>query len=207
MGHQLESTASTRELPRLLIADPDRDTRELYGDWFRQNGYDVVQAANGRDALEKGLAGRLSLVITEAWLPQVDGFALCQQLRQHPDTSAVPIIIVTADARPAALDRAFRAGANVVLVKPVTPDDVFNDALLTIRLARELDERRNTVLEPGSLPPPLLNCPECGSVLRSQYSYVDVADDYRQQRDHYRCPGCARHFEYGHAARKLRETG
>jgi CheY-like chemotaxis protein len=164
------------EMPRLLIADPDRDTRELYGDWFRQNGYDVVEAANGRDALEKAFAGRLSLVITETWLPQVDGFALCQQLRQHPDTSAVPIIIVTADARKAALDRAFRAGANVVLVKPVTPDDVFNDALLTIRLAQELDAR-NTVLEPGSLSPPSLNCPECGSTLRCQYSYVDVADD------------------------------
>jgi CheY-like chemotaxis protein len=203
----LESAASIRELPRLLIADPDRDTRELYSDWFRQNGYDVVQASNGRDALEKALATRLSLVITETWLPQVDGFALCQHLRQRPETSGVPIIIVTADARPAALDRAFRAGANVVLVKPVTPDDVFNDALLTIRLAQELDDRRNTVLEPGSLAPPQLDCPECGSALRCQYSYVDVADDYRQQRDHYRCPGCARHFEYGHAARKLRETG
>jgi len=161
----LESAASIRELPRLLIADPDRDTRELYSDWFRQNGYDVVQAANGRDAVDKALTTRLSLVITETWLPQVDGFALCQQLRQRPETSAIPIIIVTADARPAALDRAFRAGANVVLVKPVTPDDVFNDALLTIQLARELEKRGNRVLESASSSPPQLNCPECGSTL------------------------------------------
>ena len=203
----MEPAATTPGLPRLLIADPDRDTRELYSHWFRQNGYDVVHAANGRDALEKALATRLSLVITETWLPQLDGFALCQQLRQHPETSAVPIIVVTADARRDALDRAFRAGANVVLVKPVSPDDVFNDALTSIRLAKELDERGNAVFESGSVSPPLLTCPKCGETLRCQYSFVDVADDYRQQKDHYRCPGCGRQYEYGHAAMKLRETG
>jgi DNA-binding response OmpR family regulator len=67
---------------RLLIADADTDTRALYHEAFRV-GWDCVEASDGRDALAKALTRTPTLVITELYLPELDGFALCEILRRN----------------------------------------------------------------------------------------------------------------------------
>ena len=107
---------------RILIADVDEDTRDLYRESLRSTGCDVVDAADGRAALVSALTHRPSLVITETRLPIFDGFELCEVLRRDWQTSSVPILVVTGEARKSELDRARKAGADSVLIKPVTPD-------------------------------------------------------------------------------------
>lgn len=111
-------------VPLVLIADADDDTRALYRRAFESAAYDVTEAADGREALTKALVRRPALIVTELVLPRVDGFALCEILRSDRETANLPILIVTADARPAQLTRACRAGASTVLVKPVAIDSV-----------------------------------------------------------------------------------
>jgi CheY-like chemotaxis protein len=191
---------------RVLIVDADRDSRELYAIWFRHNGYDVVEAANGPDALEKAIATPIALLITETWLPQLDGFALCERLRSRPATRTLPILIVTADARSAVLDQACRAGADVVLVKPASPGEVFNHALRVLQRT-PINDRQKTELEAGpvSTPPPS-SCPECGQPLDHLHSVLHVSADHTEQRHHYSCRRCGRKY-HGPTSGKLHETG
>src|ERR1700687_3255837 len=108
-------------IPRILIVDANDDTRELYRESFQLSGCHVVEASDGREALTEALVSPPSLVVTEISLPFLDGFALCEILRRDRATAAIPILVVTA-APPAAMDRARRAGADMVLPNPPTPD-------------------------------------------------------------------------------------
>src|SRR3979409_825339 len=98
-------------IPRVIIADPDEDTRLPYCEWFQSEGWDIVQAPDGRDALVQALIKPPALVITELHLPFIDGCALCDLLRRDRLTRSVPILVVTTETRIAELTRARRAGA------------------------------------------------------------------------------------------------
>lgn len=111
---------------RVLVADPDADTRALYQMALPVAGCEVTEASDGREALTKALVEPPSLIISELRLPLVDGYALCEILRRDAATRSVPILIVTADARATERDRIRKAGANAVLVKPVPPDAVLS---------------------------------------------------------------------------------
>jgi CheY-like chemotaxis protein len=186
----------------VLIADPDRDSRDLYGEWFQANGFDVVEAANGREALARVIERAPSLVVTETWLPQVDGVELCHELRQRNATSEVPIIVVTADATRTTVERAHRAGANVVLVKPADLQALEN-ALFSVRLEAQLKravaERRDSGTPANA---PALPCPTCGRDL--EYEFVHGADADGETWERYSCRQCGHHIEYGRTTRKLR---
>ena len=117
----------------------------MYAHWFAHRLFDVIEAANGQEALAKALTSPPALVITETWLPNLDGFALCERLRHHATTSAVPVLFVTSDARPTTVDHAWRAGASAVLIKPATPDEVLREARLL--LLRGYVERRRAAPE------------------------------------------------------------
>ena len=115
--------------PRVLVADADTDTRSLYRLSFTDAGCDVIEAADGRDALVTALVRAPALLVTELRLPFIDGAALCGILRRDRQTANVPILVVTSEMRPTELDRVRRIGANAVLVKPATPDIILSTAL------------------------------------------------------------------------------
>ena len=113
---------------RVLVVDPDPDTRGLYQTALPLAGVEVIEASDGREALTKALVEPPTLIISELRLPLVDGCALCEILRRDAATRSVPILIVTADARAAREDRIREAGADAVLVKPA-PSDVILSAM------------------------------------------------------------------------------
>jgi two-component system chemotaxis response regulator CheY len=120
---------------RILIVDPDADTRSLYRAFVQLAGGDVVEASDGRDALVKALMHPPALVMTETRLPIIDGFALCEGLRRDVMTRAVPILVVTGDTGPAVLERARTAGADATLVKP-SLDAVLSEIRRLLQLPR-----------------------------------------------------------------------
>jgi CheY-like chemotaxis protein len=133
------TTAAAKQ--SILVVDADDDTRALYRESFAIAGCDVVEASDGREALTEALARPPALVITETRLPFIDGYALCEILRRDRATADVPILVVTAEARPADVDRARRAGANAVLVKPTTPDILVNETRRLLAQSRHLRRR------------------------------------------------------------------
>jgi len=211
-----------RRIPRILIAEPDHDTRLLYRDLFQSVGFDVVDAIDGREAMVNALSVRPSVVITELRLPVFDGFALCDVLRRDSLTKTVPIVVVTAESRAAELDRAHTTGADVVLLKPVTPEALLRDIDRLLeepgpprgsseastrsasgRTLKNSFDRVTTTAPPRQ--PPDLWCPSCDRLLNYQRSFVGgVSEHQSEQWDEYECPGNCGLFEYRQRTRKVR---
>ena len=91
---------------------------------FTRVGCHVILVSDGRDALTKALARPPSLLVSETGLRFLDGYALCEILRRARATAAIPIVVVTADGRPAEMDRARDAGADIVVAQPTTPQHI-----------------------------------------------------------------------------------
>lgn len=119
---------------RVVLADADRDTRDLYEEYLTLRGWTVETAATGEEAAFLCETRRPDIVLTEVALPGVDGIALCQRVRSTPGCDALPILVLTGVSHPHYLVRAKVAGANRVLIKPAPPDVV--DAELTHMVQR-----------------------------------------------------------------------
>jgi len=211
-------------VPKLvLLAEPSVDTFALYKTYLVPRRYVVEHALTGPEALAKAIADPPDVVIIETQLPIIDGFALCALLRDDPKTRRVPIVMIAADGRPLELDRARRAGATVVVVKPCAPDALFAalarideqppvpsdthavaSAVTTHARAKSRRyERYRTTTPPQA--PPALRCPQCDSALHYEQSYVGgVTQNFPEQWDQFRCPSGCGIFQYRHRTRSLR---
>jgi CheY-like chemotaxis protein len=139
------SRALAPPTPSILIVDTDTDTRAFYRQSLARGGYDVVmEASDGRDALVQALAHRPALVITEIRLPFIDGYALCELLRRDGATANVPIVVITSEARPAQIGRAQQSGADVVLVKPTTLENILVETRRLLAHAEAIRARAAT---------------------------------------------------------------
>jgi two-component system, OmpR family, phosphate regulon response regulator PhoB len=105
----------------VLLAEDDPDIRHLVAFKLGRAGLAVLEAADGRSALELARRTPPDLVVLDVRLPQLSGIEVCRELRAGPRTSDVPIIMVTAGARPQDMEQAYAAGATDYVVKPFSP--------------------------------------------------------------------------------------
>jgi CheY-like chemotaxis protein len=97
----------------------------MYAEWLTQAGFNVNQAHNGLQALERALETVPDIVVTDLNIPGIDGFELTRRLKNDPRTRAIPIVAVTGYAAfQADPGRAIRAGCDTVLGKPCSPEDL-----------------------------------------------------------------------------------
>jgi DNA-binding response OmpR family regulator len=110
--------------PRVLIVDDDPDLVELLRLALADAGYSARTVASGEDALRKALRAPPDLVVLDLLLPGINGFSVCQELRRHPATSAIPILMIT--ALPGQFPRlvGVEAGADAYLNKPFRMEDL-----------------------------------------------------------------------------------
>lgn len=126
---------------RILVADHHDDTRMLYKECLKPVCDEIDEATDGREALAKMMARPTDLLVTEIRLPGIDGYTLCDLLRRDAATATMSIVVVTAEVFPADLDRARRAGADSVLVKPCLPHVLLEEVRRLIVHSRELRQR------------------------------------------------------------------
>ena len=106
----------------VLIADDDRDIVRFVALNLRLEGFEVVVADNGQDALDTAISARPALVLLDTMMPRMDGYEVCSRLRdQRPDT---PVIMLTAKSLDADRAMAFTAGADDWVTKPFDPADL-----------------------------------------------------------------------------------
>jgi DNA-binding response OmpR family regulator len=131
---------------RILIADDDIDALRLVGLALERQGYEIVAAATGQQAVQKAIELQPAAIILDVSMPDMDGLAVATQLREHPATESIPILMFTAHA--AVNDRiaGFQAGATEYLTKPIRPRDLLArvDALVQEqpRVREELESGR-----------------------------------------------------------------
>jgi CheY-like chemotaxis protein len=110
--------------PLVLLAEDDRDSREMYALALELAGFRTAQAENGAEALNQ--VARLSpdVIVTDLNLPGVDGYELCARLKGDPRTQGVPVLALTGRSLATDVERARQAGCVRVLVKPFAPDEL-----------------------------------------------------------------------------------
>src|ERR671927_825407 len=100
---------------RILLVDDEQAVQTLLSYPLRKDGYEVVSAATGHEALERFRDGEFDLVVLDIMLPEVDGFQVCRELRAR---SAVPIIMLTAKAEEFDKVLGLELGADDYITKP-----------------------------------------------------------------------------------------
>jgi CheY-like chemotaxis protein len=89
-------------MPTILIAEDELSIAALLRDTLEDEGYAVVLAQNGHEALKLLGATRPALVLTDVMMPLLDGFALCSAIQAHPEYQAIPVILMSAISEPSA---------------------------------------------------------------------------------------------------------
>ena len=103
---------------RILVADDDADVRNLVTDLLQIEGYDVVQAHDGMEALAKLKKERFDLLITDVHMPRLEGPQLIKILRTSQEHKNQPIMVLSSEGMIATLNEVFELGALAYLPKP-----------------------------------------------------------------------------------------
>src|SRR3954470_5552978 len=123
---------------RVLVAADDDVIRQLITVNLELEAFEVIPAVDGQDALDKVKDAQPDVVTLDVMMPRVDGWAAASRLRADPDTSHVKVILLSARAQEADLQRGERIGVDAYLTKPFDPDELID---LVRRLMGEAGER------------------------------------------------------------------
>ena len=111
---------------RVLIVEDYADVREMYAMFLSENGFEVIEAADGFQAMAilQGTLLPFDLAIMDLGLPRLSGIDVIRRLRAEPRTATLPIVCVTGHAGAKPRADALAAGADLVLAKPCLPEDL-----------------------------------------------------------------------------------
>lgn len=102
----------------VLVVDDEPDGQRLLSIMLEKEGFQVVTASGGSDAMSKALANPPDVAVLDVMMPDMDGYQLCRRFRESPRLSRVPILILTARAQPVDRAASMRAGADAYISKP-----------------------------------------------------------------------------------------
>jgi two-component system, chemotaxis family, chemotaxis protein CheY len=106
---------------RVLTVDDSVSVRQMVTFTLKGAGYEVMEAVDGQDGLDKAKARQVDLVLTDQNMPKMDGLSLIQSLRALPQYKSAPILMLTTESSDAMKSQGKAAGATGWLVKPFDP--------------------------------------------------------------------------------------
>ena len=138
---------------KILIAEDDRELRQLFEHVLIKNGYSVRGVSDGKEALDAMEEEYFNLIISDIMMPVMDGYTLVRSLREAGDTT--PVLMITAKDAFDDMRLGFLSGSDDYMVKPVNVNEMVLRVGALLRRAQMINERRqtigNTVLECDSL--------------------------------------------------------
>ena len=105
-------------MTKILVVDDDSHIRELVGVFLRNEGFDIIEAVDGVDALSKLETNKVDMVILDVMMPNMDGWQLCFELRKYYD---LPLLMMTVKGETSQKVKGFELGTDDYLVKPFDP--------------------------------------------------------------------------------------
>jgi DNA-binding response OmpR family regulator len=116
--------SATDTTPLVLVVDDDPDILDLVRYRLERSGYAVATASDGLEAVR--LAGELrpALAVLDVMMPSLNGFEVTRRLRAEPETSRIPVILLTARAQEEDVQEGFASGADDYLRKPFSPREL-----------------------------------------------------------------------------------
>ena len=119
---------------KILVVDDEQDFLDFVKLRLESNGYTVITALDGEEALFVFKKERPDLVLLDILMPKFDGFKVCQEIKKDPLSSHIPVLMLTAKDRALDIKQAKHVGANGYIVKP------FDAATLLFNIKEQLDK-------------------------------------------------------------------
>ncbi len=121
-------------MKRILVIDDDARLRAHYTELLRLEGYEIIEARNGREGVERAKADAPDLVICDITMPEMNGHRVLETLRGEPKTAHLPFVFLTGWSEQEDIRTGMNLGADDYLTKPVVPDELL--AAVRARLRR-----------------------------------------------------------------------
>ena len=125
-GNLMEVNEMKNNKPKILIVDDSKNIRKLVSVVLGEKNYEMYEAANGLDALEKVRIYSPDVVILDIVIPSVNGLEVCRQIKSDPKTQRTSVIFLTSEATYEAREKAHEVGAEIYMTKPFEPKDLRN---------------------------------------------------------------------------------
>jgi DNA-binding response OmpR family regulator len=111
-------------MAKILIAEDERDIRDLVAFTLRFAGYEVVTAANGEEAVQQASKENPDLILMDVRMPRMTGYEACRILKADPEMKDMPIVFLSAKGQESEIQTGLEAGAEEYLLKPFAPDQL-----------------------------------------------------------------------------------
>jgi CheY-like chemotaxis protein len=119
---------------KILIVDDEPHMLRITELSLKKGGFDLLIGRNGRQAIDIAIDARPDLIVMDVLMPDVDGLTALRELKQHPETRSIPVIMLTARGHVMTRQEAQESGAALFLTKPFSPSHLLREALRLIDL-------------------------------------------------------------------------
>lgn len=109
---------------RILVADDDENVVNIIRDSLEPEQFEILEAVNGKEALGMVFAGQPDIVVLDIMMPDMDGYRVCEELKEHEDTKDMPIIILSAKTSVEDKLKAMELGIDDYIIKPFDPREL-----------------------------------------------------------------------------------
>jgi DNA-binding response OmpR family regulator len=109
-------------MARILIADDERDIRELIAFTLRFAGHEVIPASNGEEAYQIALKEAPDLILLDVRMPRMSGYEACQQIKAQDSIKNIPVVFLSAKGQESEVKTGIEVGAAEYILKPFSPD-------------------------------------------------------------------------------------
>ena len=169
MEDEKHNTTNRRQFS-VLLADDNADMRD-YVRRLLSTQFNVETAINGQDAYNKIQNNKPDLVLSDVMMPVLDGFGLLKQLRNHPETKHIPVILLSARAGEEAKVEGLDAGADDYLVKPFSSKEIIARVDANIRIAK------TRIASENNLKNIIMQAPVAMTILRGEKLVIEMANE------------------------------
>jgi CheY-like chemotaxis protein len=111
-------------MAKILIAEDERDIRDLITFTLRFAGHDVIAASNGEEAVNLAQQEKPDLILMDVRMPRMTGYEACAVMKEDPELKDIPVIFLSAKGQESEIQAGLSAGATEYLLKPFAPDQL-----------------------------------------------------------------------------------
>ena len=136
---------------KILLVDDEPDILEIVGYNLSQEGYQIITASNGKEAIIKAKSEIPDLIIMDVMMPVMDGMEACENIRKIPELNHVIVTFLTARSEDYSQVAGFDAGADDYITKPIKPKLLVSKVKALLRRSKEQEENDKTLNVGGIL--------------------------------------------------------
>ncbi len=114
-------------MAKILIAEDERDIRELITFTLKFAGHEVIATTNGEEAYQMAQQTLPDLIVLDVRMPRMTGYEACEQIKANPATKGIPVVFLSAKGQESEVKAGLERGADEYILKPFSPDQLIEN--------------------------------------------------------------------------------